>query len=93
MNEMYYTFVGKQHHCPLWDIDVTLSARYHYDKDNPSVATYVSCECPIVQNQNLPPSKQDPKLSIYRFCNMRNRCLASVKFKQQIDVNEDGYSQ
>lgn len=90
----YYTTVGKSYFCPMWKIKITITGNYYFfDEDNPYLAKYVSCKCPILENLKLPIHKQNKEYSLYRFCKMENECLHKISFKRQIDVREDGYSQ
>lgn len=89
-----YTLIGKSHKCPMWGITVHLSAKYRFfDDDNPYIAKYAYCTCPIIENLKLPIHKQNKEFGLFRFCRMEQQCLHSVEFKPQIDVRKDGYSQ
>ncbi len=94
INDVHYTTIAKQHHCPMWNTEITIYGKYFFfDIEHPSLATYAACSCPILENLNLPKSQQDKTLSKYICCTMQNKCLSSVKFKDKIDINKDGYSQ
>ena len=92
MSEIYYTLVSKKHHCPMWDIDLFITAKYRFfDNDNPYIAKYASCTCPIIENLKLPPHEQDKAYSLYRFCNKQTDCLHNIKFEPKIDTRKDNY--
>lgn len=91
---IYYTTVRKHYTCPMFDIPVTIIGKYRfYDNENPYLAKYVSCECPIIADFKLPPDKRNKDYSLYRFCKHENECLKNIPFKPQINVQQDGYSQ
>ena len=90
----YYTEVGKKHHCPMWGINLTLIGKYHfYDEDNPHVARYMHCKCPIIENLKLPVHERNKAYSLFQFCNKEVECLLSADFKPKIDLRKDDYSQ
>ncbi len=87
MSEVKYTTVGKKHYCKMWNIDITLTAKYYFfDESNPFIGKYVGCTCPILENLRLPPHKQNPNFSLYRFCN-NDDCLVSVECEPTIDIS------
>jgi len=89
-----YTTVGKQHICPMWNIKLTITGKYYFfDDNNPYIAKYVSCKCPILENLKLPTHKQSEEYSLFRFCKLEQECLNNVEFKPNIDIRKDGYSQ
>ena len=91
---IYYTTISKHYVCPVFDIPITIIGKYRFFDDNqPYLAKYVSCECPIVADLKLPPEKRNKKYSLYHFCKCEDECLANVSFKPQINVLKDGYSQ
>ncbi len=90
---IYYTTVKKQHICPMWNISLTITAKYRFfDSENPYIAKYASCG-PIITNLKLPPDKRNKEYSLYLFCKCKNECLSNIQFKPQIDITKDGYSQ
>lgn len=89
-----YTTVGKLHTCPMWNISLTITGKYYFfDEDNPYIAKYVSCKCPILENLRRPVHEQNKEYSLFRFCKMEQECLHNIEFKAQIDIRKDGYSQ
>ncbi len=67
---IYTTTVHKTVTCPKWNTEIQLCGKYHLpDNITPHPeATFMYATCPIVENLNLPSSKQDKKYSLYRFC-------------------------
>ena len=86
---VYYTLIYKSHHCPMWDIDVSIEGKYRfYDDEHPNIGKFVSCKCPVLENLKLPPIKQNVNYKIFRFCNMDSECLKSVNFPPTIDAHK-----
>lgn len=91
---LYYTLVGKQIHCPFWDIKLSISGKYRFtnNSDNPYEAQFLYGICPIVENNNLPEHKRNRELILYAFCK-EHPCKELNSFKSTINVNKNGYSQ
>ena len=85
MINITYNFV--KHCCPLWKTDVRLRLKYGiFDENKPYNATFISCQCPIIENIRLPRAKRDPNLSLYLYCTMEKECLSSVCAPQKITL-------
>ena len=63
-----YTLSYKHIICPIWNCEVTLSAKYYLDESNEHIGEFTYAECPIVENSKLPERKQDKRLSCYPSC-------------------------
>ena len=78
----------------MWGIDLFITAKYRFvENENPYIAKYASCTCPIIENLKLPLHEQEKEYGLYRFCNKQTECLHNIEFKSEIDMRKDGYSQ
>ena len=85
----YYTLVYKTVKCPLWRDDVRITAKYRYSDgpDNPYMARFACATCEVVENLRLPLEKQDKRLALYRFCDVKS-CPFLVDFPPELDTRK-----
>lgn len=87
--EVKYTLVYKDHFCPMWNTEVTITAKYRFfDEGNPHIGKYASCSCPILENLKLPPHKRDKNLGLFLFCKKQGECTKSDIFPPVIDFSK-----
>lgn len=89
MPNSFYTLVHKTVKCPLWLDEIRITAKYVYidNPDNPYLARFAFATCEIVENLHKPRIKQDKRLGLYQFCNMKN-CPHISNFPKEIDVRK-----
>lgn len=83
----YFTLVHKTVNCPMWKDNIHITAKYRYIEncENPYLARFVFAKCEVIENAKLPERKKDKRLSLYRFCKIRD-CPHLKDFPEQIDV-------
>ena len=78
---MYYTYCSKKVVCPWLNAEITLRGKYRFLNDEaPCVATFVSSECPVLNDQDLQ-------------CPYGHGCEMLSSFKSTVNISEEGYSQ
>lgn len=86
------TYIGKTITCPKFEYEITLRGKYHLYNPDTSEAKFLYAECPIVENEKLPYSKQNKDFALHR-CQGIGSCKELENFKTIIDLRKDGYSQ
>lgn len=82
-----YTTIPKTVHCPKWDINVTLTAKYfYYDDNQPHLGTFQKAICPIVENGKLPLHEQEKELKLLR-CHEYQECPLLSDFPEKLDTH------
>lgn len=83
----YYTYIRKLVHCPIWNVDVTLSAKYFMsaNDDTPYKANFAFAECPIYQNGQKHVYDQEPALKLM-YCPDKDACKLLREFPREVDV-------
>lgn len=81
----YYTLKSKTIHCPFWDVDISISAKYRLvDNDK---AQFQYGICPIIENNKLPEHKRNHELILYAFCK-DHPCNELSSFAEYINLHE-----
>lgn len=83
MINSFYTLKYKVCDCPLWLTKVKIAAKYRFYEGSNNKVHLVTAECNIVKNLQLPRSKQDKSLELYRYCNYKD-CPCLKGFEKEI---------
>lgn len=88
---VYCTYLAKQVHCPVWNIDVHLNAKYRMsdDESTPYRAYFEHAKCPIYENGLKHISDQNPTLKLM-YCPDKASCSLLTDFPSEVDVRQCG---
>lgn len=75
-------YISEYKHCPLWGIEVKVTARYHCINGT-KIARFTSAECDIVKNLALPEYSRNKNMFMYHYCNVTD-CLCLKDFPEEI---------
>lgn len=88
MSNALYAISAKTCHCPLWDIDVKVEAKYRYLNSNDKTAKFNGLsECDILKNLRLPKSKQDKRFEMCYYCDRDDICQCLTDFPEEIKIH------
>lgn len=80
----FITYLNRNGQCPSWQIDVCISGKYVINEET-DTGSFISAECPIVQQLKLPMHKRDLKCREIPFCNKEGQCQLLKSFPANIN--------
>lgn len=85
MSNNFYTLQHKTCQCPLWKVNVNITAKYRFYEGSNHQAHISTTECEIVQNLRLSKRKQNKKLDMFYYCN-DDDCPCLKDFPEEITL-------
>lgn len=88
MSNAFYIIKTKTCHCPLWDIDVKVEAKYRSFTPHDKTADFTNLsECEIIKNLRSPKSKQNKDFSMCYYCDRDDTCPCLADFPEKIIIH------